>query len=244
MIYLDGSNTSLMAIFAGDERYDELWVGNDKIWPDVTGAGGVVIQLPDAGTRDYQYWMHAIDASEDGNGYIKFTVDGTSFYINSGPNGAEVVQLRGDIISLNARQRELIAGKLLDSFSVICEVKQRTKPIFSGSIIRANRTNVVMLPVLAGTRFQYSQACGRKGEWSWSRLKIISKPSGKELLSDGVDKQSRTWVSYEFSATYALSSDTGYISEASIDGGGWMRNLSVIYPAFRRAFQLNIISFS
>lgn len=245
MIYLDGSSTSLMSICSGNERFDELWVGDDKIWPDVTGSGGFVIELPAAGTLEYQYWLHAVDASEDGNeGYMKFTVDGTDFYINSGPNGSEVVQLRGDIISLNEKQREMIAGKLLNAFTVTCEITKRTKPIFSRAIFGESLTNGVLLPVLRGTLFQYSQACAGRGNWSWSRLKIISKPSGLELLSNGVDKKSRTWITYGFTASQAPASDTGYLSQASISGSGWIRDLSVTYPAFSREFQLNIISFS
>lgn len=251
MIYLDGSNTSLIAVYSGDERFDELWVGDDRIWPDVTGSGGFVIQLPAAGTLEYQYWLHAVDASEEGNaGYMKFTVDGTDFYINSGPNGSEVVQLRGDIISLSRKQMELIGGQLGVTICIHAEIQDRSSKQYEG-------TALCFLPYLKDTQLKVVFGKGKKRRWAGRKFTVSSRESGVVHYGGSCETSehkrgtktrilpanTHKWYNRVYNNTMQVGETMLQIETKAI-GSGTGGGVTLMWPAFRKDFELEVISFS
>lgn len=256
MIYLDGSSTSLVAVYSGDERYDELWVGDDKIWPDVESGdvgsgGGFIIHIPDAGTLDYLYWLHAVDASEEGNaGYMKFTVNGTDFYINSGPNGSEVVQLRGDTISLSRTQKELIWEYLGETICIHAEIQDRSSEQYEG-------TALCFLPYLKDTQLRGVFSKFKKDTHAGRKFTVSSRESGvvhyggywETSVSDRGKKtfilpmHSKNWEKRVYNNTMQVG-DTMLQIETECVGSGRGGGVTLMWPAFRKDFELKVISFS
>lgn len=252
MIYLDGSSTSLLSIWSGDERYDEVWVGGDKIWPDVGTGGGFLIRIPDAGTLDYQYWLHAVDAIENGGaGYMKFTVNGTDFYVNDGPNGAEVVQLRGDVIALTAKQLEMMGGPPGERIELEADIKQREGV---EKVIRANKENYEMsweLPLIAGAQFQVKLTNYSSSHSSYGAVtEFYSMPSGKAFPGFSVMKHQRTRITSADTVKEGdvPVGDTACKAQAYTSGGCYYdpsksqyQYVVPVWPSFKKVFTLDVV---
>ena len=247
MIYLDGSSTSLIAVYSGDERFDELWVGNDKIWPDVTGAAGFIISPPERGTLDYLYWLHAVDASDSkGNGYMWFEANGSKFYLNEGPNGSQVLTLRGDVISLTREQGEMLAGFLDEYVDIYAEIKQRKGLDMASNEQDVGRVGTFTLPPLPGTEVYIRIGKGRRKYGAPMNMLYKGMPSGSVVVQGSVDfGKGRGEREHTFPNTgMPDNGDTMAFMEYKAWGFCHPYEVCPLYPSFSKLFRLKIVNVS
>ena len=83
-------------------RKVERRLGNKIIWPDNTSvARKIRVELPRPGTREYQYWVHALDAIQGRaaqDNYMRFTADGLHYYLEDSFDGTEPYKVEKDYL--------------------------------------------------------------------------------------------------------------------------------------------------
>lgn len=257
-IYIRGKQAELVAVYADDSPVIEIWAGDSLVWPDVTDcAGGIIIEQPAQDSADYRYWLHALSAIEDGDIgltlYLKFEVDGVDYYINRAPRGKQRVVLEGNIIKLNARQQAALAGKVGQTVSVKAAIPERLAewrkfPDYNSTEnVHKSRWS---LPLLEDSCFRLSAYKGQKREWAYNQIfHATTFPSNTEFeigFNEGITSKGR----YPYELTTAKLADIepvngDYITEVSYNLYGAARcdkGITIVYPAFERTFELNVVS--
>lgn len=90
----------LLAAFAGKERIREIWHGKHRLWPDDSlRANGLRVKLPEVGTEEWAYWVHAVDAVQrlgaSADCYLRLVINGKHYYLIDSPDGSEALKLDG-----------------------------------------------------------------------------------------------------------------------------------------------------
>lgn len=264
MIAIDGKKNGLKAIWGGDlSVYSAVYCGDERVWPDVTKDGGFLIKIPNAGTLDFLYWLHAVSATEDATmrkqgAFMRFVVNGITYYINSGPEGEETVSLDGDVLSLTTRQMEQIIPHLNDTLTVNCHV-----PVREGASLHAKvdgkkggtTKKTWFLPLLPKTTIKArAHKGGREEPAKVGDINITGLPSGRKYL----EEESYTAGGegrYYFSETWEIESVnlTDTSMEGTLDFWGsadyYRKNKSKqglwpIYPEFTKTFTLEVVAIS
>lgn len=246
-VIIKGRQRRFVGGFIGDKPVKEIWLGDKQIWPNAEGvARRIVVELPQSGTRDWQYWVHAVDSTLNAaspSNYMKFTHEGLDFYIQHSFDGSEAYKLDGNVLTVELDG--ILIDQLGDSLEVQAKIPARQKTVFAGSIYEGgSRTDVSTLPMLPSTSFVYARACARRRWESTSYLTVTGKPGGDILLDASLLKAGRSWRDYGHSVTAAPESDTAWEAYSRISGGGWIKNLRVTYPAFNKVFKLKVLSVS
>lgn len=266
MISVGGKANNLMAIWGGDlTPYDEVYVGDVRVWPDVTGDGAFLIKRPDFGTLDFLYWLHAVDATDDADArrrgaYMRFRVGGRMYYINRGPNGAEVVKLEGDVVNLSNRQMEQMLPYLGDSVDVECYVPQRQGDSLYGTQRNDWHEDVFekkewYLPLLPDSKIKLLAHKGARKEWAYANnINIKGLPSGHMYLSQASNTatgKGRYHWGTEWIISNVVLTDNAMDGTLNLYGCADYTDLTQtkqglfpVYPAFSRTFRLDIVSVS
>ena len=253
MIAIDGDPNKLHSIWSGDERYDEVYAGDDRIWPDFTGGSGFVVQLPDADSLEYLYWLHAVDASETDIPAMWFEANGKRYYLNCAPNGKTMVRLDGDTVQLSSKQYEEIMPYLQDGVEIYVNVPERLSsslyPVYKNDP-SYSESKKWLLPLLPYTQIVARAHKGQKREWAYlNNINVSGLPSGKRYLTNtnyndtgkGRHDFEGVWVISDVNPNDRLweGSLNAYGAAGFITGA--KQGLFAKYPAFSRTFKLNII---
>lgn len=232
-------------IKVGDKQVKRVMWNGQQVWPsdeDRVRTLALDMSLLE-GSTDNAYWIHAMEATAAASSAsccLTVTIAGRKYCVNTGYNGYPVVKYSLGVLDFGEDGPLLEDVRVGDELGLKVVVPKRTHGVFSGAIFGETRSDSVGLPVLAGTQVVYDQACGRRKHWSHSRLTVTGFPSGEVLLQMGVDKQSRTWVTYRGTVERAAVADEGFEAVSSISGNGWMRNLRVVFPGFEKVFRVAV----
>lgn len=215
-----------------------------QIWPSGDSARRIRVLLPARGSAEWAYWAHALEATKNGaskQNYLRFKVGDFFYFINSSPDGSLPYKLSGDVLSL-----ELGDGVPVDELGEFlvadAAIQKRRVTLVAGGFDNGSVSSVEDVPMLAGSVIGYSQACKRRKLKSYSSVVATSLNSGTVLLNDGVMKQSRSWSGYSWGVGASPVGDVSWRCDTSIHGEGYVSGVYVQYPAFKRVFNLKIIS--
>lgn len=103
-IYYKGKMRRVLSMQRG---YDDIaaWYDKNKrkIWPDDSARSNALrVTLPEKGTEEWAYWVHAVDAlrtvgaAEDCCMYL--LIDGKRYYLIDSPDGSEPLQVEGNAL--------------------------------------------------------------------------------------------------------------------------------------------------
>jgi hypothetical protein len=230
----------------GGKRIESIWLGDKKIWPSDTAARKIRVQLPERGTVEWAYWVHALDSVTNekcsSSNYMRFTVDGMHFYLQQSPDGTPPYHVEGNFLTLDLDKDGVSADMLGDYLTVSAVISKRTKYVYSGYWESGTKTFDVDLPILDGSSVWYRQYCKRRGARSHSYITITATPSEKRLFYNYVMKASRSVKTYGGYVNASGANDTGWTYKLQISGVGRVLDPYVIYPSFSRTFKLKIIS--
>ena len=228
----------------GGRRVTEIWRGDKLIWPSGNSARRIRVLLPARGSEEWAYWAHALEATKyeaSRQNYLRFKVGDFFYYINSSPDGTMPYKLDGDVLTL-----ELGDGVPVDELGDVlvadARIQKRGVSLVGGSFENSSRSVVEDVPMLAGSVIGYSQACWRRKLKSYSYIAVTSLNSNKVLLRNELTKQSRSWSGYSWYVGAAPVGDVGWRCDVSVSGNGSVGGVYVQYPAFKREFNLKIIS--
>ena len=255
MIAIDGDPNKLLSIWSGDERYDEVYAGDDRIWPDFTGGAGFVVQLPDADSLEYLYWLHSVDASLSDIPAMWFEANGKRYYLNCAPNGKTMVRLDGDTVQLSSTQYEEVMPYLQDGIEIHAEVPERQSASLYCQLNRGYEPEIYdskkwLLPLLPYTQIVARAHKGQKKEWSYlNNINVSGLPSGNRYLINASYTATRNGR-YDYEGVWVISdvNPSDRLWEGSLNAYGAVgfekgekQGLFAKYPAFSKIFKLNII---
>lgn len=255
-VIVQGRQRRFIGGFLGDKPITEIWLGDKQIWPNMEGvARRIEVELPKRGSRDWQYWLHAVDATSSKaapDNYMRFSHEGLDFYIQSSPDGTPPYRLNDNVLTL-----ELYDGILIDQLGEYLEVDAKIaarSSLFYGSVNNAR----CPLPFIKGTKALVEWDKGKKKKAAGCTFSVKGIPSGVEHFSGacytsahnrGVYRRllpddTHKWINQVYSGDMvnddvALSISTERYSETTYKPG-----LTLKWPAFTRKFKLKIISVS
>lgn len=240
----------------GDKPITEIWLGDKQIWPNTEGlARRIVVELPKKGTRDWQYWVHALQATENKaapNNYMRFEHEGVPYYINHSADGTEPYRLDGNALTVE------LDGILIDQLGDYLEVEANIASREGETqVIKAYETTYAMdwdMPLIAGTQFKIKLTNYSSKKSSYGAVtEFYSMPSGKAFPGFGVSKHQRTRITGADTVKEedVPVDDTACKAQAYTTGGcyyipseGKYQYVVPVWPAFKRKFKLKIISVS
>lgn len=103
-IYYKGKLRRILGIQVGDKQVAAWYdVNKRKIWPDDSARSNALrVKLPERGTEDWAYWVHAVDALRTlgarDDCYMYLEIGGKKYYLIDSPDGSEPMQLEGNSI--------------------------------------------------------------------------------------------------------------------------------------------------
>lgn len=256
-IAIHGREELLTQVWA-DGDVEAIYLGDEQVWPSTNDWGGnVMIGPPEAGTFKHMFWLHAVDnsmiteASEEN--YLKFTIDGVDYYINSAPNGEQVVKLEGNILKLTRQQKEALTGKLMGTIRVWCKVPQRApywRPFKPTSGADEKLTAYFYLPMIPYSHFLLSGRKGRKEEPARVKFyKMVSLPSGKEIdmtaeyAATGSGRYEIEYRTRNVAENEVVYGDTRSVVEFNAYGSAEPnKGIAAVYGPFNMYFDVTIVS--
>jgi hypothetical protein len=215
-------------------------------------ATRIVVALPQVGTRDWQYWVHALDSTKykaTPANYMKFVVEVMDFFINHSYDSTTPYRLDGNELTI-----DLYDGVLIDQLGEYLEVEAKVpQREYYGQGSDVGYTPIAYywdIPLLEGTTILVDWAGGARGAARWLQsVWIKGNPSGEEYFysenwSWGLGRgnywnQTVTTIGNNVSAD-----DTGFQISFARGGqaGVWTKGMRPVFPAFTRKFKLKIIS--
>lgn len=227
-------------------RLLEIWQGDKKLWPSDDLAYRIRVKLPETGSLDWIYWVHAVDSVTRGKctsqNYLRFEIDGLLYYLQQSPDGTLPYVLDGDVLELRMTSDGVPADLLGGSLKVDAVIPKRRYTIHPGGVQNSAISGSSELPLLDGTVVGYRQACWRRKRGSTSDIRVYSMFSDTLKLKNTLYKQSRTWQEYSWQINGIVPGDTRWRYNIWISGQGGLNNVFAQYPAFKRTFNLKIIS--
>lgn len=101
--FLDAKLRRIVAIIGSDNRPAvQWWTKGRRIWPDDSERGNALrVQLPEYGTLEWAYWVHAVDAvrtlGASDSCYLRFHINGKYYYLIDSPDGSVPLALDGNM---------------------------------------------------------------------------------------------------------------------------------------------------
>lgn len=253
-IICQGRQRRFVGASLGDTPVVEIWQGDKQIWPITEGiAHRIMVELPKKGTLDWRYWVHALDALNEGaapNNYMRFTVQGVDYYINSSFDGTEPYMLDSNVLTVQLDGAAIdLLGATLDVTAVI-KRREGTREKFVTDKYEPLQHREINMPLLAGTciGMEVSDHSSKRSLYA-NAGPITSLPSGAVYGSlvnigktNGVAKfeTPREWVKKVTPTDSAFGFDF-QLSRAGYNVPPYQWTYPV-YPAFTYTFKLPIIS--
>lgn len=252
-VVVQGRQRRFLSADIGGTPVQEIWLGDKQIWPNMEGvATRIVVALPQVGTRDWQYWVHALDATKDKAtpaNYMKFVVDEMDFFINHSYDGSTPYRLDGNELTI-----DLYDGVLIDQLGEYLEVEAKIperEGIGQGSDVGFTpMTYYWEKPLLPYTKIMVDWWGGKRGKPRWLQDVEIKGTPGLDTYffssqwsagSGRGDYWNQTVASLGENVNPA---DTGFQIRFCL--GGWAgvhkKGMRPVFPAFTRKFKLKIIS--
>ena len=227
-------------------RLLEIWQGDKKLWPSDDVAYRIRVKLPETGSLDWIYWVHAVDSVTRGKctsqNYLRFEIDGLLYYLQQSPDGTLPYVLDGDVLELRMAADGVPADLLGGSLKVDAVIPKRWHSLRYADLANGSISGSSELPLLDGTVVGYSKACWRRKSGCSSGISVHSMFSETEKLNTSFYKQSRSWSAYSWQINGIVPGDTRWKYDVWISGQGTLNNVFAQYPAFKRTFNLKIIS--
>lgn len=248
-IIINGKQKRFLSANLGSVDIQSIWQGDKQIWPATEGvARRIVVKLPEEGTRDWQYWVHALDATlyeAAPNNYMKFSHAGMDYYLQQSFDGSPPYKVQGNVLIL-----ENYDGILIDQLGaelvVEAKIASRNTPIGGGFRNGTIEEKTISLPILQGTISQWTQYGYKSGAHTRMYETYISKPSETYLLHNKETyKSGRTARTYGSNIPAADVGDTSTFIQlwfAVSKHSGGASGYRIIHPAFTYKFKLPIIS--
>lgn len=237
----------------GDTSVIEIWQGDNQIWPNMEGlAHRIVVELPRRGTLDWQYWVHALDAtSKEATPatYMKFVEDGLDYYINHSIDGSEPYVFDSNALTVDLDG--VLADQLGDYLTVYARIAARI------GVTYQEGDNVSPLPFLKNTRLQVKWHKGKKEKAAGCVFNVAGADSGTVHFGGWCDtsehkrgekirilpENTHKWQDAVHNNN-SIPTDTSLDISVSTNGSGSFGDVTPLWPAFTRTFKLKIISVS
>lgn len=258
-IIINGRNRRFIGGDIGGRRLSEIWLGGKKIWPNPDAvARQIVVALPQPGTQEWQYWVHAVDSTKhyaSFDNYMRIVHNGMSFFINNAFDGTEPYILSGNTLSVE------LDGISLDEVGSYLDVDVRIPQRYGPGLAPPYgeyETKTYDLPLLPGTQIRNNWYGGRKGKYSaMENINIIGQPSGyPHYFCRTIGGNGRgNYYDHEgnrLNIFNPIPSDTSWTMGVQLGGyAGWLEGLNgqpaglfPTYPGFRSGFKLKVLSVS
>lgn len=253
-IIYQGKQRRFVGASIGDTPAIEIWKGNKMIWPITDGiAHRIYVELPKRGTRDWQYWVHALDAVSTAaapNNYMRFTVQGVDYYINSSFDGTEpyILDSNALTVQIDGVSADFL-GATLDVNAVI-KRREGTHEKFVTDKYEPLQHRDVDMPLLDGTCVGMSVSDHSKKRSLYANAgPITSLPSGKvygQMVNIGKTNSEAQFETPKEWVKGVPGTDDSFGFDFQLSRAGY--NLPPyqwtypIYPAFTYTFKLPIIS--
>lgn len=259
-VSVQGRDNAIAQVWA-DGEVEAVYVGEEQVWPDMSGEGGILIEAPADVSAAAVSWKLAIDAADnfkaDENQYTKFTVDGVDYYINSAPNGAERVMLEGNVLRLTKKQKAALVGKLGNELEILIKYPERRTgwqnfQVSDDTTARFEAT--WYMPLMAGMMFVvsgYKSATSQFTASSAARIimeTLTCKPSGTILDIDtdtlkGQGKYKFEVKSRALKAAEVNTTDTSFTLKYNVKGAVEnVKGIAPIWPALETRVKVKVIS--
>lgn len=254
-LVVNGITKRLISAQVGDRQVVEIWMGNKKVWPDAEGvARRIEVELPEAGSIDWMYWVHVVDAisaSGDKSDYMRFSAGGAYYYILRSQEGTEAYKLNGNVLTCDLDAAPI--DELGDYLEVECKISARKSPTYKNT---AGET--LSLPFLKGTQLEVYWKNGRDAGWAGCKFEVKGGENGvvhyggtcrlaagrkaHRVVLDGKKK------SYWYNMVFNGGEDTGErqltVKAEKYSSFTSSPSVTLLFPSFTRKFKLKILSVS
>lgn len=247
MIFSHGDflNAFALEVWAGDVPAEEVWVGDEKVYPDErTEVRDIALDEPDG-----HYWLHALDAAKAGVAYMVMTLGGRDYHLYHGDGTLPILQSVNGCFRADSYAGILLSDCLGATVTVRASVPQRT------SQQAMNGKLVLDVPWIPGTKMVGRWSKGQKRRWAGVQVKATGLPSGTVHCGGSCEtsEHKRGWKHH-------LMPDDGHkwynpvwrdeLVEGDtrlelwcngIGSSGDSGRLEAIFPAFEREWRLRVL---
>lgn len=251
-VALNGKPQRVTNVFGGNIRAVALYQGATKLWPsDGNYAMGLRVELPQPGTPDYLYWLHvqlAMQGVDMGSSkcYLRFTINGTYYYINSSPDGSSPLKMEGEVIQLTSGVRTLLADYIGSTIPFEALIPARKGENYTSPSQNVGFSHTLLVPWLPGTSLTYSHWKGQKRVCSWANGNLVGMRTGKTYITAPWHNHPGHWrgnSTHTYGAVEGLVPD--YTAEPlrlsmAVGGSSGISECRLTYPGFNRVFNLTV----
>lgn len=174
------------------KRVAAIWKGTEngmiQIWPSGDVAHKIRVALPQEGSIEWAYWVHALDALAKydctTNNYMRFgTSDGFYYYLQKSYDGSVPYIVNGSVLELELGEDGVPIDSLGTHISVQAKIRQREYEneyqVETGGTSPPDA--IFDLPFISNTYLKCSIYKGRKKKGVGAEITIKSLPGGQEL---------------------------------------------------------------
>ena len=257
-VIVQGRQRRFVEAYVGDKRVVEIWLGDKQIWPNAEGiARRIVVELPQPGTLDWQYWVHAVDATQEKsapNNYMRFTHEGMDFYIQSSPDGTPPYKLADNSLTLGQYDDGILIDQLGEYLEV--EAKIAARDSYKYELV----TNAICgLPYLMNTKLYVNFQKGKKRDAAGCSFRVVGESSGVVHFGGSCyasthdrdwhpstlpDYRGKYWLDEQYNNAMMVEDSRLLVTAEKYSDSTYSPSVILKWPAFTRKFKLKIITVS
>ncbi|MBR5887650.1 MAG: hypothetical protein IKZ07_05515 [Akkermansia sp.] len=235
----------------------EWRLGEKIMWPNPEGvARRILVELPQEGTLDWQYWVHAADATQGSvsrNNYMKFVCDGVDYFINGSYDGTPPYKLEDNVLTL-----DVFDGAAIDRLGTHLEVEAKiaARDSYKYELV----TNAICsLPYLMDTKLYVNFQKGRKRKASGCSFRVVGESSGVVHFGGSCyasthdrdwhpstlpDYRGKYWLGQQYNNAMMAEDSRLLVTAKKYSDTTYYPSVILKWPAFTRKFKLKIITVS
>jgi len=249
-VIVNGRKKRFVGAYHGERRIAEIYLGAKKIWPITEGvAKRIRVEIPKQGTRDWQYWVHAMQAVSGRamkDNYMRIMHDEIPYYLVNSPDGSIPYEFDGNYLTLNYGE-----GIPIDAIGSHLEVEANIKAREGEHTYFKTYAGWDYfewdMPFIPGSKIGGQViGAGKRASYVYFR-NLTTKPSGFKWTDLG-DGHRNDWYPRVPKSTVTENqipeNDTSVSIEAQLSGSTHPAEefLYPVWPAFKRLFKLKVIS--